>query len=115
MFVFLFPPSSCPPSLALSLFRSLLGAAPPKANSVWLPVVAFAHISWAVFYFAILWLQGLSRCTSSLYVLEWFVVKSCIALRRGGDPDVEQPPTQLEARRTGSTLAPFATWAGSQP
>ncbi|KAJ7925573.1 hypothetical protein B0H13DRAFT_1863032 [Mycena leptocephala] len=28
---------------------------------------------------------------------------------RGGDPDVEQLPTQLEARQTGSTLAPFTT------
>jgi hypothetical protein len=28
-------------------------------------------------------------------------VKSCIAFRRGGDPDVEQLPTQLKARRTG--------------
>ncbi|KAJ7815690.1 hypothetical protein B0H13DRAFT_1924072 [Mycena leptocephala] len=49
------------------------------------------------------------------YQVEWLVAKSCIAFQRGGDPDVEQLSTQLEVSRTGCTLVPFATWAGSQP
>ncbi|KAJ7882113.1 hypothetical protein B0H13DRAFT_1891037 [Mycena leptocephala] len=60
-----------------------------------------------------------TRCGFCSYFLGSWAVRMyeqfvCVGMVCG-DPDVEQPPTQLEARRTGSTLAPFATWAGSQP